>query len=281
MNGNSGEANGRAALAALDWLVAMGADEATGDTPIDRRRKQPVAPAGETPPATTPPRDEMPRPRIAAPSLASSLAPSQGAADARAAAAAATTLDELRAALENFEGCVLKQTATNLVFARGNPRAPVMLIGEAPGADEDREGAPFVGASGRLLDSILHWAGIDPDAVYIANIVFWRPPGNRSPTDAEIGACLPFVRRHIALVRPRLIVLLGRPAMNTVLSTNEAINRARGRWIDYADESLDAPIPAIPIFHPAYVLRNPEMKREIWMDFLALRERLDALGGKT
>jgi DNA polymerase len=253
----------------LDWMAAMGANEAVGATPVDRRGvpQQPQA-LQDAPPSPAP----SPAPAAPVP-----LAPAQGAADAREAAARATSLEELRAALQAFEGCALKRTATNLVFARGNPQAPVMFIGEAPGAEEDRAGLPFVGPSGRLLDLMLRWIGLGEDSAYITNILFWRPPGNRSPTDAESAACLPFVRRHIAIVKPRLLVTLGRPALNTVLGISTGINKARGRWVEYG-EGLDTPIPAMPTFHPAYLLRNPAQKRQSWIDFLALRERLDNLG---
>jgi DNA polymerase len=260
------------ALAALDWMAAMGADEAIGPAPADRRKAQQDTPS--PPAAATRQVSAKPSP---APEAAAPLAPAQGAADAREAAAGISSLEELRAALEAFEGCALKQTATNLVLARGNPDAPVMFIGEAPGADEDREGLPFVGASGRLFDRMVSHIGLDEDSLYITNIIFWRPPGNRSPTDAESAACLPFVRRHIAIVKPRLLVTLGRPAMNAVLGIGTGINKARGRWVEYG-EGLDAPIPAMPTFHPAYLLRNPAQKRQSWIDLLSLREKLDGLG---
>jgi len=256
----------RKALAALDWMAAMGADEAIDDAPVDRRTARQAPPRSAMSPPARPP---------AAPASAP-LAPSQGVADAQEVAARVASLDELRAALEAFEGCALKRTATNLVFARGNPLAPVMFIGEAPGAEEDRAGLPFVGPSGRLLDTMLSWIGLDEDSVYITNILFWRPPGNRSPTDAESAACLPFVRRHIAIVRPRLLVTLGRPAMNAVLGITTGINKARGRWVEYG-EGLDEPIPAMPTFHPAYLLRNPAQKRQSWIDLLSLKERLESL----
>jgi len=268
MDDSADRTDRRKVLAMLDWMVAMGADEAVGAVPADRRRTpHPPRALAEAPPAPAP----SPAAAVSAP-----LAPAQGAADAREAAARAASLDELRAALQAFEGCALKRTATNLVFARGNPHAPVMFIGEAPGAEEDRAGLPFVGPSGRLLDRMLSWIGLDEESVYITNILFWRPPGNRSPTDAESAACLPFVRRHIAIVRPRLLVTLGRPAMNAVLGIGTGINKARGRWVEYG-EGLDAPIPAMPTFHPAYLLRNPAQKRQSWIDFLVLRERLDGL----
>lgn len=263
----------RRKLAALDWMVAMGADEAIGAEPVDRHNSARPATASARPPATQEP---VRRSAPGGPGPDTPLAPAQGAADAREAATAAGDLESLRAALEKFEGCALKQTATSLVFARGNPDAPVMFIGEAPGAAEDREGLPFVGASGQLLDRILSFIGLDEQSVYITNIIFWRPPGNRNPTDAETAACLPFVRRHIALARPRLLVTLGRPAMNAVLGLNSGINKARGRWVEYG-EGLETSIPAMPTFHPAYLLRNPAQKRETWMDFLSLRDKLDEL----
>ena len=265
MNGDSETPSRRAALAALDWLAAAGADEAVGETPVDRRRDR-----AEAAPKTAPSEPVAPR----QPESRPPLAPSQGIEDGRRAAAGAGDLDSLKAALEAFEGCALKQTATNLVFADGNPDASVMLIGEAPGADEDREGLPFVGVSGKLLDRMMSFIGRDRTGFYITNIVFWRPPGNRSPTDAEIAACLPFVHRHIALVRPRALLLLGSPASKTLLRRSEGITRLRGKWYDMAVEGLDDPVPALPTFHPAYLLRNPAQKREAWLDLLTLKERL-------
>lgn len=270
----------RTLLGTLDWLIAMGADETIDPVPSDRTAARTASVR------STPDQDGRnhiaetvgaPKPKADMTGAAMPLAPSQGAADAREAAAGADTLESLRTALESFEGCALKRTATNLVFARGNPGADVMFVGEAPGAEEDRAGLPFVGPSGKLLDRMLSHIGLDEQSVYITNILFWRPPGNRNPTDPEVAACLPFVRRHIVLMQPRILVTLGRPAMNAVLGINERITRARGRWFDYEDGSLDASIPAMPTFHPAYLLRNPAQKREAWMDLLTLRERLDQL----
>lgn len=270
----------RGRLAALEWLTAMGADEAIGETPVDRRKAADAEIPKAPPPAAPVPSQARSAPAagdISAIPPDGPLAPAEGAADAREAAAAADSLETLRDALAAFEGCALKRTAKSLVFARGNPAAPVMFIGEAPGADEDREGLPFVGVSGKLLDRMISFIGLDETSIYVTNIIFWRPPGNRSPTDAETAACMPFVRRHIALVRPRVIVTLGRPAMNTVLGINERITRARGRWFDYDAGDGGQPIPALPTFHPAYLLRNPSQKRESWMDLLTLKERLDGL----
>ena len=197
--------------------------------------------------------------------------------NAREAAKAAADLTALREALRQFDGCALKKTATNLVFADGNPAADVMLIGEAPGADEDRQGKPFVGVSGQLLDRMMAAIGLDRSTFYITNVCFWRPPGNRKPTEAELAAQLPFVTRHIELVRPKVLVLVGGSSAQGLLGLNDGITRLRGRWFDYTSSNLPQPIPTIPIFHPAYLLRQPGLKREAWRDLLKLRQRLSSL----
>jgi uracil-DNA glycosylase family 4 len=197
---------------------------------------------------------------------------------ARGAAGAAATLEDLKAALARFDGVPLRKTATNLVFADGNPTAKVMLVGEAPGADEDRQGLPFVGVSGQLLDRMMAAIGLDRTTFYISNVCFWRPPGNRKPTEAELAAQLPFVLRHIELVAPKVLVLVGGSSAQMLLGTNEGITRLRGRWFDYRSEGLAAPIPTIPIFHPAYLLRQPALKREAWRDLVKLKEGLTELG---
>jgi DNA polymerase len=193
---------------------------------------------------------------------------------ARTLAAAARSVAELAEALAAFDGCPLKRTATNLVFADGNPEARVMLIGEAPGADEDRLGKPFVGASGQLLDRILAGIGLDRRSAYITNIIFWRPPGNRPPTAAEVAACLPFVERHIELAAPELLVLVGKVAAQTLLARNDPISRMRGRWVQYQTAGMAHPVPAMPTFHPSYLLREPGQKRHAWRDWLAILSRL-------
>jgi DNA polymerase len=268
---------------ALRWLADMGADEAIGDRPVNRYVETQSAPAGPPAASPAPPqpasdaRAAPSRPAVAAaPEL---LAPAQGAEDARETAAAAETLEDLRAALEGFEGCALKFTATNTVFSDGNPDAQVMFIGEAPGVEEDRQGKPFVGASGKLLDRMLGAIGLSraghgAEGAYISNVLFWRPPGNRSPTTAEIAACLPFIRRHIELVKPRILVYLGGTAAKTMLETNQGIMRLRGKWFDHSTQGLEGPIPAIPTFHPAYLLRTPGQKREAWADFLSIKKKL-------
>jgi DNA polymerase len=151
-----------------------------------------------------------------------------------------------------------------------------MLIGEAPGVDEDRQGLPFVGVNGQLLNRMLAALGRERDTVYISNILFWRPPGNRSPTDAETAACLPFVRRHVELAKPKVLVFLGGSSAKTMLGRKEGIMRLRGKWFDYTSDGLNASIPAIPTFHPAFLLRQSAQKREAWRDFLAIQEKLDS-----
>jgi uracil-DNA glycosylase len=174
----------------------------------------------------------------------------------------------------------LKRTATNTVFADGNPAALVMIIGEGPGADEDRIGRPFVGRAGQLLDRMLAAIGLDRQGVHITNVVYWRPPGNRTPTTAEIASCLPFVLRHIALVHPKLLVLAGATAASALLPGGQGITRLRGRWFDLEIPGLAEPVPTLPMFHPSFLLRTPERKREAWRDLLALRARLDELLGE-
>jgi DNA polymerase len=176
-----------------------------------------------------------------------------------------------------FDGCSLKRTATNTVFADGNPAGPVMIIGEGPGADEDRIGRPFVGRAGQLLDRMLAAIGLDRSSVMITNVVYWRPPGNRTPTATEIASCLPFVLRHIALVKPKVLVLCGGTAAGALLPQGQGITRLRGRWFDLAVPGLDRPVPTLPMFHPSFLLRAPERKREAWRDLLSLRARLDEL----
>ncbi|MCH8927023.1 MAG: uracil-DNA glycosylase, partial [Proteobacteria bacterium] len=195
---------------------------------------------------------------------------------ARDLARAAGNLEELKAALDAFEGCALKQHAMNLVFADGNPKARVMVIGEGPGAEEDRRGLPFVGVSGRLLDRMLAGIGLDRTSAYITNVLFWRPPGNRTPTGTEIAACLPFVERHIELVDPQVLLLAGGISAKTLLGRSEGILKLRGHWAHYQHAGMARPIPALASLHPAYLLRQPAQKRLAWRDFLALKEALDS-----
>jgi len=269
------------AAALLAWQVAAGADEAILAEPVDRTRPLPApAPQPAVAPAPTRPRSlaEAPSPSpssVRAPAMPQKAAPpTLIAQDAKALAAACKTVAELEQAVRLYEGCGLKKTATNTVFADGNPQARLMLVGEAPGADEDRQGKPFVGLSGKLLDRMLAAIGYDRGSAYITNILFWRPPGNRQPTPQEIQQCLPFVLRHVELVNPAVLVLLGGTSAKTMLNQTDGIMRLRGRWFEYKiDESLPI-IPALATYHPAYLLRSPGQKREAWRDFLALKLRL-------
>jgi DNA polymerase len=256
----------------LEWYVAMGVDEAIGEVPFDRLA--PVAAAAEPP--SLPPASRAKLPPPAAAPLAA--APSADVASAQRCAAAASNLDELRAAVTAFEGCGLKRTATHTVFADGNPAAEVMVIGEAPGADEDRLGRPFVGRSGQLLDRMLAAIGLTrAQNVYITNILFWRPPGNRKPTEAEIAACLPFVWRHIALLAPKIVVLCGGTATAALLGRVEGITRLRGRWFDLALPGSAQTVPTLTTYHPSFLLRAPARKSEAWRDFLNLKLKLNSM----
>lgn len=256
-------------LQALDWQVAAGADEAIGDAPVDR-----YALLG----ARAAPQAESDAP--AAPEPAKPTAPSAPVVEnAARLAAAANTLQDLYDAIAAFDGCTLKVTAKNTVVADGVAGAPVMLLGEAPGADEDRQGKPFVGRSGQLLDRMLAAVGLSrQENAYISNIMFWRPPGNRNPSTEEIATVRPFVDRHIELAAPKVLVFLGAPAAQTLLGRTEGITRMRGRWFNFRLAGPDTadmpPIPAIATFHPAYLLRTPAQKRFAWQDMLAIRERL-------
>jgi DNA polymerase len=190
---------------------------------------------------------------------------------------AARSLAELEAAVRGFAGCALKRTATNTVFADGAAGAPLMVIGEAPGADEDRLGRPFVGRSGQLLDRMLAAVGFDRRRnAYITNVLFWRPPGNRKPTDEEVAACLPFVWRHVALAAPRIVMLCGGTATAAMLGRAEGITKLRGRWFDLEVPGLDRAVPALATYHPSFLLRAPIRKGEAWRDLLALQSRLNA-----
>lgn len=255
------------------------------DEPIVRPRAA-AAPAASRSPAnqarSSEARASDPRPATAASAKAAGFG--DGVSDgpgARELAAKADTLEALRTAIEGFHGCPLRNTARNTVFARGNPAAKIMIIGEAPGRDEDMEGQPFVGPAGLLLDRIFAAIGLAPDQLYITNVINWRPPGNRSPTQDEIASCLPFIERHIALIKPDILILAGDIAARTLLASSENITKLRGQWADYslrdaAGEPTGATIPALPTFHPAYLLKRPTEKRFVWQDMLALAKRLES-----
>ena len=256
----------------LAFYLEAGVDCALGDEPVDRLAEPEPAPAPairEAPPAP------IARPMPAAPmlsGLADPPAPDAAIASARELARTAPTLESLRDLLEKFDGCALKSTASRLVFADGNPKARVMFVGEAPGRDEDIEGLPFVGRSGKLLDRMIAAIGLDRTKVYIANVIPWRPPGNRTPTPQETQICLPFIQRQIELVNPDVLVTLGNPSTQTLLGTRDGIMRTRGRWFDY--DTGTRVIRALPTFHPAYLLRSPAYKRLAWQDLLAIAKML-------
>jgi DNA polymerase len=269
-----------AALALLRWYVEMGVDEAIGEIAPNRLLPPEPAlvpqPAAATAPAPMTARPPARAALVAPPgTFAESLA--EAAQSARRVAAGADSIEALAALVAGFEDCPLKRTATKTVFIDGNPAAPILFIGEAPGADEDRIGRPFVGRAGQLLDRMLAAIGLDRATVQITNVIYWRPPGNRKPTTAEIAACLPFVLRHIALAKPQVLVLCGGTAASALLPVSDGITRLRGRWFDLAVPGLDAPVPTLPMFHPAFLLRTPERKREAWRDLLALKARLDSV----
>jgi uracil-DNA glycosylase len=254
----------------LAFYLEAGVDCALGDEPINRLVDPGMLPAA---PAVVPP---QPAKLVNAPlpAVRSEPAPAPDAAiaSARDAARTAPTLAALRALLETFDGCALKHTATQLVFADGNPQARIMFVGEAPGRDEDIEGLPFVGRSGKLLDRMMGAIGLDRSKAYIANVIPWRPPGNRTPTPQETQICLPFIQRQIELVDPDVLVTLGNPSTQTLLATREGIMRTRGKWLDY--DTGTRTIRALATFHPAYLLRSPSYKRMAWQDLRAIAKVL-------
>jgi uracil-DNA glycosylase len=276
----------RALRELLAFYQEAGVDASVGEFPVNRLvDERPIASeqrsadsaAGKVA-AASPPNQRHPaavQPAAGRPATPP-VPPDAAVMAAREAARSATSLEELRAILDRFEGCTLRVGATQLVFAAGNPQARVMLVGEAPGRDEDIEGQPFVGRSGKLLDRMLAAIGLDRTGVYIANIVPWRPPGNRTPTPQESAICLPFTLRQIELANPDVLVCLGNPSTQTLLNTKEGITRTRGRWFPFHTGRRD--IRVMPTFHPAFLLRNPISKRLAWRDFLAIKKALATAG---
>ena len=248
------------ALALLDWQIELGATEAICDAPVDRYTVPEKTQAPQKPADLAPVRGAVP----AAPEV-------DAVAEAKAHAAAAQGLDGLRAALGAFDHCTLKRGARNLVFSDGQAGAPVMIVGEAPGRDEDREGRPFVGRAGQLLDRMLAAIDMGRDhathPVYITNVLPWRPPQNRDPNPDEIAMMRPFVERHIALAAPKVLVVMGNISAHALLG-KKGITRLRGQWTEAVG------LPVLPMFHPAYLLRNPAAKREAWADLLSLKAHL-------
>ncbi len=265
--------------ALLRWYEQIGVDLALDEAPHDRFaeievKSMPVLQRAPAAPARTAPAYAAPRAPAVPPAAISALSSEAVVLSAREAADRAQTLDELRAALDTFEGCALRKTATQLVFADGNPNSRLMLVGEAPGAEEDRAGKPFVGRSGQLLDRMLAAIGLDRTSAYITNVVPWRPPGNRTPTPLETAACLPFTRRHIELSACEILVCLGNPSTQILLGAKDGIMRTRGRWLEY-DAGARA-IRAMPMLHPAFLLRQPGHKRLAWRDMRELQRALSS-----
>ena len=260
-----------ALLAMLRWQRDAGVDEAVGQAPWNRfeapaRAPQAAAPRGASPRAARPRATETPGKASPAPSPASNI-------DFRAI----DSLDALREAIGQIDGGAPQRFATNTVFGDGAAGAKVMFVGEAPGAEEDRQGVPFVGPSGKLLDRMLAAIGLARGDVYIANTLYWRPPGNRTPTPEERLACQPALMRQIELVGPKLIAPLGGPAAQTLLSQTTGITRLRGRWFDFntrPDAGDGLALPAMPTFHPAFLLRQPAQKKQVWQDLRAIRAKL-------
>jgi len=240
----------------LEWYALAGVEETCGDEPCAFLKTPDVS---------------APSFRQASAHLAqNTIASTQ---NAREICEKAQTLEELKEAAMNFNGCALKTTAKSTVFGAGNKHAKVMFIGEAPGADEDRVGLPFVGRSGRLLEKMMASVGLKREDVYITNVIMWRPPGNRTPTDAEVAICLPFLKRQIELVEPKMIVFLGASAANALLDNTESISKMRGHFLDYETSSKKI-IEALATFHPAFLLRNSAQKAKSWTDFLRILKKL-------
>ncbi len=279
--------------ALLQWYVDMGVDIAVDPAPHDRFAASsaalaspapamddvaPAAPVSREPalriPSRLPPRGGAPQAPVRPALEGAGLTAEAAVRSARERAADANTLDELRAVLEAFDGCSLKGSAAQLVFADGNPAARIMAVGEAPGAEEDRRGLPFVGRSGQLFDRMLASIGLDRTSVYIANVVPWRPPGNRTPTPQEVATCMPFIGRQIELVNPDILLCVGGASAQSLLRSKDGILRLRGKWFDF--ETGPRTIKAMPMLHPAYLLRTPAHKKFAWRDLRALRQHLDA-----
>jgi uracil-DNA glycosylase len=265
----------------LRWYVDQGIDETIGEEAIDRFAAPAPQAAPQPVPQQSPAAPTPIRPTPAAPAPLRGPVPIESpqlVEDARALAQRCKSVEELEVAVRAFEGCALKRTAKNTVFADGVVGSPVMIVGEAPGADEDRLGKPFVGVSGQLMDRMFDAIGMSRERdLYITNILFWRPPGNRTPTLAEQAICMAFTRRHIELAKPKVLVLAGGTAAKSVLDTTEGIMRLRGKWTNLALDD-GSTVPTLPTFHPAYLLRTPASKRQSWSDLLSLDKRLRELG---
>jgi DNA polymerase len=291
----------------LAWYLDAGVDEAIGETPLDRfalagqaqasraAQAEALLKAAEAERAAQPFKAPDARGRDMGREVGreSAVSASSALAQVRAAegkvsdeqvkaavalAAAAQSVDELEAALQAFDGCPLKKSAMNLVFGSGNHAAKVVLIGDVPGADEDRQGAPFVGPGGQLLDKMLASIGLDRAQVYVANTVWWRPPGNRTPLAGEIAVCLPFVERLIELIDPTVLVTLGGPATHALLAQHGNVAKLAGRWFTFESARMSHPIAATALHHPDNLIKTPAHKRQTWQNLLAIRQKLDEMG---
>lgn len=268
----------------LAFYAAAGVDDALVDDPIDRFAENAQRQAASMQQAALPSEalragsDRSAPPPPARPAASAAVPDEAQAAAARELAAKAATLDELRQIMEGFDGCNLKATAKSMVFAEGSPDADLMLVGEAPGRDEDLEGLPFVGGAGQLLDRILAAIGVQRKSAFVTNVIPWRPPGNRAPTPHETEICRPFIERQVALAKPKVLVTLGGPSAQLLAGSTEGILRLRGSWKSHttADGTV---IPVMPTLHPAYLLRNPAHKKLAWRDFLEVKAKLRELGG--
>lgn len=270
----------------LRFYADAGYDDALAEEPIDRfaeatksapasGRTREAAATASPEPGSAPAQQGAAAAAPPRPAATATVPDEQQAMRARALAREAATIEELHAALAEFDGCNLKVTAKNLVFADGNPKARIMLVGEAPGRDEDLQGLPFVGRSGQLLDRMLAAIGLDRESAYISNVIPWRPPGNRDPSPLESEICRPFIERHIELVAPKVLVTLGNPSTKLLLDTQTGIMRMRGKWAEHATAG-GGKIATMPTLHPAYLLRNPAHKKLAWRDFLEIKLRLAA-----
>lgn len=263
-------------IAALGWYIDSGVNEILSDVPQDRTKLVEVQ--------VSPVQMSSPRAQGDAPAAAF-LGKTDAYEEALKLAQAANTLEELAQAISVFDGVAIKKTATNMVFSDGNPKARIMLVGEAPGADEDRQGKPFVGVSGQLLDRILKCIDLDRSeenpakSVYISNILNWRPPGNRTPNEAEIAVSLPFIEKHIQLIQPDVLILCGGVSAKALLGSVDSISRLRNRWHDYKPQTQGLvasakSIPAIATYHPSFLLRTPSQKKAVWKDVLEIAGKI-------
>lgn len=256
--------------ALLEWQISAGINEVISDTPTNYFALEP-----QLSPAALPAIKEKSFPASASSFTSITplhLSPAEAGLAARVAADRCSNLTELEEAVRKFDGCALKKTATKTVFADGNPQSRIMIIGEAPGAQEDIQGIPFCGASGKLLDKMFLSIGLDRTKLYISNTIFWRPPGNRQPSETEIVMCLPFVEKHIALISPKLLILSGGTAITALLRKDQSISRLRGKLYDYSNSYMESPVKTAILYHPSYLLRQPPHKKQAWHDLLMIKK---------